>query len=104
MHTLIKQSSCRGHRQPQRSDDGLFHEVGRRRIRFQRHSDLTVREIYEILRYLGASNEIIEKAPSAGLYEGQTDEQEMGIKYSEIDDYLLLGKGDEKRLRLLKSV
>ena len=30
-------------------------------------------------------NKIIKKAPSAGLWEGQTDEGEMGISYNEID-------------------
>ena len=27
--------------------------------------------------------------PSAGLYQGQTDEKEMGITYQDLDDYLL---------------
>ncbi len=55
-------------------------------------ADLTVTEIYEFLRYLGAPANVIEKAPSAGLFEGQTDEQEMGVRYAEIDDMLLHGK------------
>lgn len=38
--------------------------------------------------YLGIPREIIEKAPSAGLWEGQTDEGEMGITYSELDSIL----------------
>ena len=39
--------------------------------------------ITEFLRYLNAPDKIIKKAPSAGLFEGQTDEQEMGVSYSE---------------------
>ena len=31
---------------------------------------------------------IIAKPPSAGLWEGQTDESEMGIKYSDLDGIL----------------
>lgn len=54
--------------------------------------DLTVTEVYEFLRYLKAPEHIIEKAPSAGLFEGQTDEKEMGLSYAEIDEYLLTGK------------
>ena len=54
-------------------------------------SDLTVTEIYEFLRYLNAPEQIITKAPSAGLFDGQTDEGEMGITYDKIDDYLLNG-------------
>lgn len=66
-------------------------------------SDLTVREVYEFLRYLEAPASIIEKAPSAGLYEGQTDEKEMGFTYDEIDDYILYGKGtDETKEKLSK--
>lgn len=47
--------------------------------------DLTVGEIYEFLEYLGAPRSVIEKAPSAGLFEGQTDEAEMGVSYADID-------------------
>jgi len=37
---------------------------------------------------LGVPGSIINKEPSAGLYEGQTDEKDMGITYQEIDHYL----------------
>lgn len=52
-------------------------------------ADLTVTEIYEFLSFLNVPSSIIEKAPSAGLFEGQTDEKEMGISYKSIDDFLL---------------
>lgn len=55
-------------------------------------SDLTVTEIYEFLRFLGAPESIIKKAPSAALFEGQTDEKEMGITYAAIDKFLLTGE------------
>lgn len=51
-------------------------------------ADLCVEEIYDFLRYFGAPSHIIEKAPSAGLFEGQTDEKEMGVTYYSIDKYL----------------
>ena len=54
--------------------------------------DLTVREVYEFLAYFDAPMTIRTKKPSAGLWAGQTDEQEMGLTYKEIDDYLLLGE------------
>ncbi len=53
--------------------------------------DLTVREVYEFLAYFNAPQSIRTKKPSAGLWEGQTDEGELGISYDEIDDYLLKG-------------
>ncbi len=66
-------------------------------------SDLTVTEIYEFLRYLEAPECIIKKAPSAGLFDGQTDENEMGITYKAIDDYILYGKGDEKTIEKIEA-
>jgi NAD+ synthase len=57
--------------------------------------DLTVTEVYEFLRYLNAPAHIIEKAPSAGLFEGQTDESEMGVTYAAIDRYLFTGEATD---------
>ncbi|MFR0795340.1 MAG: NAD(+) synthase [Oscillospiraceae bacterium] len=57
--------------------------------------DLTVTEIYEFLTWLHAPENIIRKAPSAGLFEGQTDEQEMGVTYAAIDKYILTGEASE---------
>lgn len=59
-------------------------------------SDLTVTEIYEFLAYLNAPENIIKKAPSAGLFEGQTDEREMGVTYRQIEDVVLSGMTEDK--------
>ena len=67
---------------------GYFTKWGDGAHDFNPISDLTVMEIYEFLRWLNAPVCIIEKAPSAGLFDGQTDEQEMGITYKELDAYL----------------
>ena len=69
--------------------------------RIGRFFDLTVQEIYEFLRYLGAPESIITKAPSAGLFEGQTDEAEMGVKYADIDRLLLTGKTDPAAKKII---
>ena len=58
-------------------------------------ADLCATEVFEFLRFLNAPVSIVEKAPSAGLYEGQTDEKEMGVTYRAIDDFLLHGEADE---------
>ena len=50
--------------------------------------DMKVSEIYSMLEYLGAPQNIITKAPSAALEEGQTDEGEMGVTYAEIEAYM----------------
>ncbi len=70
---------------------GYFTKWGDGGHDFNPISDLTVGEVYEFLRYLGAPASIIEKAPSAGLFEGQTDEAEMGVSYAAIDRYILSG-------------
>lgn len=70
---------------------GYFTKWGDGAYDFNPIADLTVTEIYEFLRFLKAPARIIEKAPSAGLFEGQTDEKELGITYAELDQYLLSG-------------
>jgi len=42
---------------------------------------------------LGVPARIIEKAPSAGLWMGQTDEEEMGFSYDALEQYLEHGAG-----------
>lgn len=59
-------------------------------------ADLTVTELFVMGKVLGVPDCIIDKAPSAGLWEGQTDETEMGISYAAIDKYLLEGTGTER--------
>ncbi len=71
---------------------GYFTKWGDGAYDFNPIADLTVTEIYEFLSYLKAPQCVIEKAPSAGLFEGQTDEVEMGITYEAIDKFLLEGK------------
>ncbi len=80
---------------------GYFTKHGDGAADFNPISDLTVTEIYEFLRYLGAPESIITKAPSAGLFEGQTDEAEMGITYASIDNFLLNGEATEKDLEIM---
>jgi NAD+ synthase len=49
---------------------------------------LTKGEVREMAKALGVPDDVITKAPSAGLWEGQTDENEMGTTYDMIDKYL----------------
>jgi len=71
---------------------GYFTKWGDGAFDFNPVGDLTVTEIYEFLRYLGAPGGVIGKAPSAGLFDGQTDEEDMGVSYSSIDALLLTGQ------------
>ncbi|MDP8204878.1 MAG: NAD+ synthase [Candidatus Tenebribacter mawsonii] len=45
-------------------------------------------EVYTIAEKLGLSQNVITKKPTADLWEGQTDEEEMGITYVELDEIL----------------
>jgi NAD+ synthase len=51
-------------------------------------SSLNKRQVRQLASYLGVPQEILDKAPTAGLWEGQTDEKELGISYEDNSDYL----------------
>lgn len=54
--------------------------------------NLVKAQVIELARFLNIPQPIIDKPPSAGLWEGQTDEGEMGLTYEDLDRYLLTGK------------
>ncbi len=49
---------------------------------------LTKSQVYQLANYLQIPQDIIDKPPSAGLWSGQTDEDEMGVTYADIEKYL----------------
>lgn len=61
-------------------------------------------EVKELARELEIPAEIIEKKPSAGLWEGQTDESEMGISYEELDQYILTGEAEPEIEQKIKKL
>ena len=83
---------------------GYFTKWGDGAHDFNPIGDLTVTEIFEFLRYLDAPACIIDKAPSAGLFDGQTDEQEMGFRYADLDEFLLTGRTNEKALAIIERM
>jgi len=50
--------------------------------------DLYKTEVWDLARDLGVPREVIERPPSAGLWPGQTDEDELGITYQKLDRVL----------------
>ena len=50
--------------------------------------DLYKSEIFEFAKFLGVNEEIISKPPSADLWEGQSDEKDLGYSYAQIDEVL----------------
>ena len=51
--------------------------------------DLLKSEVVKLAQELSIPDEIIKRPPSAGLWEGQTDEDEMGITYEELDKIVI---------------
>lgn len=69
-------------------------------------------ELYDFARYLKLPQCFIDKAPSADLYEGQSDEGELGFKYDQIDELLkalkdvnmqVAAKADKKLLEMVQE-
>ena len=57
-------------------------------------ANFTVSEVLRIGAFLGVPDKILQRAPSDGLG-GQTDEEKMGIKYSQIEEMIETGNTDE---------
>ncbi len=51
-------------------------------------------QVRALARHLGIPEQVVSKAPSAGLWPGQTDEAELGLRYDDIDRYLTGGQVD----------
>lgn len=47
-------------------------------------------QVYELAKFLNIPQKILEKSPTAGLWEGQTDEGEFGFSYKIADEILYL--------------
>jgi NAD+ synthase len=52
--------------------------------------DLYKSQVRILGRHLEVPDQVLNKAPTAGLWDGQTDEQELGLGYEEIDAILFL--------------
>lgn len=74
---------------------GNFTKRGDGQSDFNPIGNLTKSEIRIIARHIGIPERIITKAPSADLWEGQTDENEMGLRIEDIDRYLLTGTSSD---------
>ena len=47
--------------------------------------DLYKSEVFELAEYIGVSRSIIDKPPSADLWDGQSDEADLGYTYAQLD-------------------
>jgi len=67
---------------------GYFTKYGDGGVDILPIADFLKTQVRKLSANLGIPKRIIEKAPSAGLWSGQTDEAELGITYSELDNIL----------------
>ncbi|MDL2264752.1 NAD(+) synthase [Synergistaceae bacterium OttesenSCG-928-I11] len=65
--------------------------------------DLLKGEVFALARYLGVPDRIVDKPPTAGLWEGQTDEREMGVTYDDLDRYLATGEAAPETAERIES-
>ena len=83
---------------------GYFTKHGDSGVDIMPLGNLVKGEVRELARYLEIPREIIDKPPSAGLWEGQTDEAEMGFSYEDLDRYILTGDAPQELKRKIEAM
>lgn len=74
---------------------GYFTKYGDGGVDFMPLGDVYKTHVLDIARHLNIPVDMIEKPPTAGLWKGQTDEQELKLKYAQLDQILV---GLEKKM------
>jgi NAD+ synthase len=69
---------------------GYFTKYGDQAVDCNPIGNLYKRQVRQLASHIGVSDDIVEKAASAEMWEGQTDEEEMGITYDLLDSVLVL--------------
>ncbi|MFC1924652.1 NAD(+) synthase [Chloroflexota bacterium] len=75
---------------------GYFSKYGDGGVDILPLGNLVKSQVRELADYLDIPREITDKPPSAGLWAGQTDEQEIGLTYEQLDCYLTTGEASEE--------
>ncbi len=83
---------------------GYFTKYGDGGIDLAPLGRLVKTEVRGLARHLGIPEPIIKKAPSAGLWGGQTDEQEMGLSYEVLDQYILTGEAEKGQIERIEEL
>ena len=83
---------------------GYFTKHGDSGVDIMPLGNLVKKEVRELAGFLGVPQTIIDKPPSAGLWPGQTDENEMGFSYEELDRYLMTGEAPAELKKKIDSL
>ena len=83
---------------------GYFTKYGDGGVDIMPLGNLVKGEVRELARFLGIPQQIIDKPVSAGLWEGQTDEAELGFTYEELDRYLVTGEASAEPKQRIESM
>ncbi|MFC4303080.1 ammonia-dependent NAD(+) synthetase [Cohnella boryungensis] len=81
---------------------GFFTKWGDGAVDITPLSTLNKRQVRELARRLGVPASVIDKAPTAGLWQGQTDEEELGVSYEDNSSYLEGKEIDAKAREILE--
>lgn len=83
---------------------GYFSKYGDGGVDIMPLGNLVKGQVRELAAFLGVPRAIIDKPPSAGLWAGQTDEQEIGVTYDILDHYILTGEAPEEARKRIESM
>lgn len=86
---------------------GYFTKYGDGGVDLLPIASLYKHQVRDLAREIGVPQQIIDRPPSAGLWEGQTDEDEMGLSYTLLDEALAAldnGNTDEIEPNVLERV
>ncbi|KUO61304.1 MAG: NAD(+) synthetase [Gracilibacter sp. BRH_c7a] len=83
---------------------GYFTKYGDGGVDLLPISSLTKTEVRSWAKVLGLPESIVTRIPTAGLWQGQTDEKEMGLTYDMIDKYLSGGNIPEDAISRIEHL
>ncbi len=75
---------------------GYFTKHGDGAFDYNPIAEFSVDEVYQIARYIDVPEKVLQKAPADGLGK-LTDEQKLGVKYSQIAEVAILGDTKDKK-------
>lgn len=83
---------------------GYFTKYGDGGVDFEPIVNLHKTEVFKMANFLNVPKNIITKKPSAGLWNDQTDEDELGFTYSDLDNFLQGQKLNQKVESMINEI